>query len=85
MTSEPTRIRVKTVEPVRRYVLRIRFSDGATRDVDLEPDLWGPVFVPLRDPDLFRRVAVDSELGTIVWPNGAALDPDVLHGDWIGT
>jgi hypothetical protein len=33
-----------------------------------------------RDPDLFRQVAVDPELGTIVWPNGADMDPDVLHG-----
>jgi hypothetical protein len=41
------------------------------------------VFEPLRrDPELFRRVRVDHELGTVVWPNGADLDPDVLHGDY---
>jgi hypothetical protein len=39
------------------------------------------MFEPLRDLDEFRKVAVDRELGTIVWPNGADLDPDVLHGD----
>ncbi len=34
---------------------------------------------PVRnDPALFRSVRVDAELGTIVWPNGADLDPDVL-------
>jgi Protein of unknown function (DUF2442) len=79
MTSEPPPIRVEAVEPVRGYVLRLMFSDGTTRDVDLEPDLWGPVFEPLRDHELFRQVAVDSELGTIVWPNGADMDPDGLH------
>ena len=79
MTSEPSPIRVKTVEPVRGYVLRLMFSDGTTRDVDFEPDLWGPVFEPLRDLELFRQVAVDSELGTIVWLNGADMDPDGLH------
>jgi hypothetical protein len=31
---------------------------------------------------LFAQVAVDRELGTIGWPNGADLDPDVLHGDF---
>lgn len=41
-----------------------------------------PVFEPLRqDPELFRQVRVDQELGTVVWPNGADLDPDVLHRD----
>ena len=34
---------------------------------------------PLREPALFGQVRVDEELGTIVWPNGADLDPDVLH------
>jgi len=42
----------------------------------------GPVFEPLHeDPQLFRQVRVDEELGTVVWPNGADLDPDVLHGE----
>lgn len=37
---------------------------------------------PLRDPDYFRQMRVDPELGTVVWPNGFDLDPDVLHGDY---
>ena len=74
-------MRIHEVEPLRGYMLRIGFSDGYTRDVDLEPELWGPMFEPLRDPEEFRKVAVDPELGTILWPNGADLDPDVLHGD----
>jgi hypothetical protein len=73
--------RITAVEPLHGYTLRIGFSDGSSRDVDLEPELWGPMFEPLRDPDEFRKVTVDPELGTIVWPNGADLDPDVLHGD----
>jgi Protein of unknown function (DUF2442) len=73
--------RITEVEPLLDYTLRIRFADGSVRDVDLEPELWGPMFEPLRDPEEFRKVTVDSELGTIVWPNGADLDPDVLHGD----
>ena len=74
--------RITSVEPLEGFVLRLGFDDGTVRDVDLEAKLWGPVFEPLRDnPQLFREVRVDEELGTIVWPNGADLDPDVLHRD----
>ena len=38
---------------------------------------------PLQDPAYFRQVHVDPELGTVVWPNGYDLDPDVLHGDHV--
>ena len=81
MTTQATPIRIETVEPLDGYVLRLGFSDGTARGVDLEPELWGPVFEPLRDPAVFRQVTVDHELGTIVWPNGADMDPDVLHDD----
>jgi hypothetical protein len=75
--------RIRSVEPLDGFILRLTFDDGTKRDVDLEGELWGPMFEPLRaDPDLFRQVRVDEELGTIVWPNGADMDPDVLHGDF---
>lgn len=73
--------RIRSVEPLDGFALRIDFDDGTVREIDLEAELWGPVFEPLRqDPQLFRQVRVDKELGTIVWPNGADFDPDVLHG-----
>ena len=53
------------------------------RTVDLEPFLFGPAFEQIREDDgAFNAVRVDPEIGTIVWPNGADLDPDVLHGDY---
>jgi len=42
------------------------------------------MFEPLRDETFFALVAVDKELGTVVWPNGADLAPDVLHQEAIG-
>lgn len=82
MSIQTRTARITSVEPLEGFVLRLGFDDGSLRDVDLEADLWGPVFEPLqRDLELFRQVRVDAELGTIVWPNGADLDPDVLHGD----
>jgi hypothetical protein len=74
-------VRIRSVEPLDGFVVRLSFTDGTTREIDLEGELWGPVFEPLRaDRELFRQVRVDEELGTIVWPNGADMDPDVLHG-----
>lgn len=37
------------------------------------------MFEPLRDVEFFATVSVDPDLGTVVWPNGADLAPDVLH------
>ena len=62
------------------YRLRLRFEDGVTGDVNLEGKLeFRGVFALLKDPAEFAKVFVNSELGTIVWPNGADLDPDVLY------
>ena len=73
-------VRIRQVEPLSGFVLRLHFTDGTAGVVDLAPRMRGPVFEPLRrDPALFRAVRVDTELGTIVWPNGADIDPDVLR------
>jgi hypothetical protein len=70
-------VAVKALAPHR---LHLRFEDGAEGVVDLAPHLsFRGVFEPLKDPAYFARVRVDAELGTVVWPNGADLDPDVLY------
>jgi len=62
------------------FRVRLRFDDGAEGEVDLRCFLNGPVFEPLlRDRAAFEAVRVDPELGTIVWPTGADIDPDVLY------
>jgi hypothetical protein len=79
MTTVPEIIRVTEVEPLGGFVLRLRFNDESERILDLEDDLWGPVFEPLKtDPALFRAVRIEGD--SIAWPNGADMDPDVLHG-----
>lgn len=68
------------------YRLRLQFEDGVEGVVNLAPDLsFRGVFEPLRDPAYFAQARVDPELGTVVWPNGADLDPDVLYGRITGT
>jgi len=73
---------VTAVEFVKNRTVRLSFSDGSERVVDLSPFLRGPVFEGIAtEDDMFNEVRVDEETGTIRWPNGADLDPDVLHGD----
>jgi hypothetical protein len=63
------------------YRLHLRFEDGVEGVIDLAPHLsFRGVFEPLRDPAYFAQVRVDPDLGTVVWPNGADLDPYVLYG-----
>ena len=60
--------------------LRLRFDDGVEGEVDIKASVpFVGVFEPLADPDFFAQVRVDPEAGTVVWPNGADLDPLVLH------
>jgi len=76
-------VSVVGVEVLAHYRLRLTFGDGLVRDVDLgHLRDAGPVFEPLRDPAYFARVVVDPAARTVVWPNGADLDPLVLHGDF---
>ena len=69
------------VEVRAHFVVALRFSDGTEGVVDLGPSMrgHGNMFAPMQDPDYFAQVQVDPESGTIVWPNGVDLDPDVLY------
>jgi Protein of unknown function (DUF2442) len=64
---------------VERHVVWLRFRDGTTGEIDLDPVLRGPVFRPLRDPEYFREFSVHPEFHTLVWPNGADLAPEFLR------
>lgn len=72
---------VRTVEIVEPYTLRVQFTDDTEQIVYLKPVLAGELYGPLLDLKLFNQVAVDSEIKTLVWPNGADFDPATLH-DW---
>jgi hypothetical protein len=73
--------RIIDVEPLGGLQLRLTFSDGLVRELDLGPMIEGGVFESLRNPAEFARAAVDEVAGTVVWPAGIDFDPDVLHGD----
>jgi hypothetical protein len=63
--------------------MRLLFADGVVREVRYTPgEAHGSLIRPLDDPEYFAKVGVDTEAGTVVWPNGLDLAPEVLHGDY---
>ena len=71
---------VTDVQVLGHYRLRLTFSDGLVGDVDLSHlRERGGVFESLRDPECFAQVRLDPEIGTIAWPSGADLAPEVLY------
>lgn len=71
--------RIQNAEYRRRHVVWVRFTDGTEGEIDLESELFGRIFEPLVDPEEFKRVTLDPELGTLVWPNGADFAPEFLY------
>ena len=72
---------VKEFSIVLPFTLDISFNDGLIRRIFFLPFLRGEIYGPLKDIQLFERVALDTEAHTLVWPNGADFDPATLH-DW---
>jgi len=72
---------VRAVEIFEPYTLCVRFTDDTEQIIYLKPVLAGELYGPLLDLALFNQVAVDPEVKTLVWPNGADFDPTTLH-DW---
>ncbi len=74
-------IDVVDVKALEGHKLELTFKDGLRAVVDMDKviERFDGVFAPLADPDYFRQVHVDPEIGTIVWPNGADVCPDVLY------
>ena len=64
---------------VAAHTVWLRFRDGTSGEIDLAPSLSGPVFEPLRDPEVFRQFRLHAEFHTLVWPNGADFAPEFLH------
>jgi hypothetical protein len=76
----PRPVRITTVKPMEGFTVRLEFTDGTTKEIDLQPYLHGPIFEPIRnDRQMFLSVKVDPRMGTIGWDNGADIDPDVLY------
>jgi hypothetical protein len=71
--------RLVEAEHLHDFVIHLRFADETEGDVDLEHELDGEVFCPLRDPSYFRRFRIHPEFHTLVWPNEADFAPEFLY------
>ncbi len=68
------------VKVVKDYVIRLRFENGVEGEIDVSTLVpFQGIFAQLEDTDYFATVQVNSNLGTIVWDNGADLSPEYLY------
>lgn len=72
---------VTGVEVIGDHRLRLTFEDGTVGDVSFDGREWRGVFEPLADPAYFAEVRVDTESGTIAWPNGVDMAPEPLYAE----
>ncbi|MCP5177065.1 MAG: DUF2442 domain-containing protein [Moraxellaceae bacterium] len=71
-------LHVVDAKPLADYRLWLTFDDGVEGCVDLSGELWGTMFAPLKDPQLFASAVVDPICKTVTWSNGADFAPEYL-------
>lgn len=70
---------IKDVSYLGSYKLELKFENGEHKIVNLKPHLKGKIFKPLNNINYFKRVKVNEDIDTIVWPNNADFSPDFLY------
>jgi hypothetical protein len=71
---------INAVRHLEGYNLHLTFEDETEGIVNIAQLVeFTGIFEPLADAAFFAQVTVNPDLGTIYWPNGADLDPDVLY------
>ena len=73
--------RIAAVEPLARYRVWIRFSDGIEGQVDLSNLVGKGVFALWNDPEQFAKVSIAPQSHTLTWPRGIDICPDTLYRD----
>lgn len=72
---------IAEVTPLEPYKVWVRFSDGVSGSIDLSNLVGKGVFAAWKDPEVFKRVAIDPESHTLGWPGGIDIAPEVLYED----
>ncbi len=71
-------LHVNQVKYLNDYRVWLSFDNGESGEIDLFVELWGEMFEPLKDKNLFATVRLDDTLQTITWQNGADFAPEFL-------
>lgn len=71
--------KIKKVEYLEDYKLKLKFNDRKIKVVDLWPRIKNAkkMLLPLKDLEYFKQVKTDGI--TVVWPNGIDFCPDHLY------
>lgn len=77
MNTDTLLIKVEQAKYLNDYRIQLVFSDGLSGVVDLQDEIWGEVFEPLKDVNYFKNFTKDR--WTIGWDCGADFAPEFLH------
>jgi hypothetical protein len=70
-------VRISSVKPLNGFQVELKLTTGEIVQRDLRPFREGPIFESIRErEDQFRQIRAWG--GTLVWPNGTDLCPDVV-------
>lgn len=69
-------VKAKPIPTLTGWLL-CEFDNGEKRFVDIKPSMLG-IFEKLKDPEVFQRVYVDVDAGTVAWPDDLHIDPETL-------
>ena len=69
-------VHVTQAKYISDYRVWVAFNEGSSGEVDLENELWGEMFEPLKDKSFFKSFELEGH--TLSWKNGADLAPEFL-------
>ena len=70
---------IEDAEYLEGYKIKLWFRDGSVKVIDLENELYGELFEPLKDISVFSQVRYDEESSNIVFPNNLDFAPEFLY------
>jgi len=70
-------LEISKAEYLDNYRIKLLFNNGIIKIVDLQSELTGKVYEPLRQLDYFKKFKV--KYNTIEWANGADYAPEYLY------